>query len=141
MPFTTPRVIALAVWIAQNLFAHVPAGDQAAAAGALIGHLYPIWLKFRGGKGVATMLGVLLALWLTGGLIYAAVWIGLLLIVRISSVAGMAAAASAPVAAVAFGIEALFPLLLGFALLVVWKHRENIIRLGRGEEPRVGSTK
>ncbi|HYI43593.1 MAG TPA: glycerol-3-phosphate acyltransferase, partial [Sphingomicrobium sp.] len=83
---------ALAVWIAQNFFSQVPAGDQAAAAGALLGHLYPVWLKFRGGKGVATLLGVLLMLWATGGLIYAAVWIGLLLLVRISSVAGMAAA-------------------------------------------------
>jgi len=130
---------ALAVWIAQNFFSQVPAGDQAAAAGALLGHLYPVWLKFRGGKGVATLPGVLLMLWATGGLIYAAVWIGvLLLLVRISSVAGMAAAASAPISAAIFGIDALFPLLLGFALLVVWKHRANIARLRAGTEPRIG---
>ncbi|HYI42453.1 MAG TPA: glycerol-3-phosphate acyltransferase, partial [Sphingomicrobium sp.] len=66
-------------------------------------------------------------------------WIGvLLLLVRISSVAGMAAAASAPISAAIFGIDALFPLLLGFALLVVWKHRENIARLRAGTEPRIG---
>jgi glycerol-3-phosphate acyltransferase PlsY len=129
---------ALAVWIAQRFFPGVPLGDQAAAAGALVGHLYPLWLKFRGGKGVATLLGVLLMLWPTGGMIYAAVWMGTLLIARISSAAGMAAAVSAPVSAAAFGIEGLFPLLLGFALLVVWQHRENILRLRAGSEPRIG---
>lgn len=132
---------AAAVWIAQRFFPGVPAGDQAAAAGALVGHLYPVWLRFRGGKGVATFLGVLLVLWPTGGLIYAAVWAGLLLIVRISSVSGIAAALSAPAAAAILGVEALFPLLLGFALLVVWKHRENLARLRSGAEPRVGRAK
>ena len=130
---------AAAVWIAQYFFSGVPAGDQAAAAGAMIGHLYPAWLRFRGGKGVATLLGVLLVLWPTAGLIYAAVWVGLLLVLRISSVAGMAAAVSAPVSAIVMGVEALLPLLAGFALLVVWKHRENIARLRAGTEPRVGS--
>jgi acyl phosphate:glycerol-3-phosphate acyltransferase len=129
---------ALAVWIAQYFFPDVPAGDQAAAAGAIVGHLYPLWLLFRGGKGVATFLGVLLVLWPTGGLIYAAVWVGLLLLARISSVAGMAAAISAPVSAAIFGIQVLFPLLFAFAVLVVWKHRANIARLREGREPRLG---
>ncbi|MEJ7776924.1 MAG: glycerol-3-phosphate 1-O-acyltransferase PlsY [Sphingomicrobium sp.] len=132
---------ALAVWIAQRFFPAIPSGDQAAAAGALIGHLYPVWLKFRGGKGVATLLGVLLVLWPTAGLIYAAVWIIMLLLTRVSSVAGISAALSAPVSAAALGVQALFPLLLGFALLVVWKHRENIARLRAGREPRVGRAK
>ncbi len=132
---------ALAVWIAQRFFPDVFAGDQAAAAGAVVGHLYPVWLKFRGGKGVATLFGVLLVLWPIAGLIYAAVWMGVLLVVRISSAAGIAAAVSAPVSAAAFGVEELFPLLLGFALLVVWRHRENIVRLRAGTEPRVGRSK
>jgi glycerol-3-phosphate acyltransferase PlsY len=98
-----------------------------------------VWLKFRGGKGVATLLGILLGLqlWEAAG-VYAAVWILLLVMVRISSLAGIAAALSAPI--VAFAIESsYFPLLLGFALLVVWKHRENIVRLTKGIEPRIGS--
>ncbi|MFP5330586.1 MAG: glycerol-3-phosphate 1-O-acyltransferase PlsY [Alphaproteobacteria bacterium] len=129
---------AAAVWIAQNFMPGVPAGDQAAAAGALVGHLYPVWLKFRGGKGVATLFGILLVLWPTGALVYALVWLLLLLAFRISSVAGISAALSAPIAAVIIGNTALFPLLLGFALLVVWKHRENIARLRAGTEGRVG---
>ena len=129
---------ALAVWIAQRFFSVVPGGDLAAAAGAVVGHMYPVWLMFRGGKGVATFLGVLLVLWPTGALIFAATWVIALLILRFSSVAGMAAAASAPVSAIAFGVEPLFPLLAGLALLVIWKHRANIVRLRAGDEPRVG---
>jgi len=129
---------AAAVWIAQNYFQRASGADQYAAAGALIGHLYPLWLKFRGGKGVATLLGILTVLMPTAALIYALVWIGLLLIVRISSVAGIAAAVSAPVSAAMLGASALFPMLLGFAILVVWKHRANLARLKAGTEPRLG---
>jgi glycerol-3-phosphate acyltransferase PlsY len=106
----------------------------------MIGHLYPAWLSFRGGKGVATFLGVLLALYPIAALVYAVVWVGLLVTLRISSVAGMAAAASAPIVAIACGERALVPLLLGLAVLVIWKHRDNIRRLRMGEEPRVGKT-
>ena len=126
---------AAAVLVAQRLW---PDATNFAAAGALVGHLYPVWLRFKGGKGVATMLGILAPLFWQAALVYALLWIGLLLIVRISSVAGMTAAASAPVTAVVLGEQALFPMLLGFALLVIWQHRENIHRLARGEEPRVG---
>jgi glycerol-3-phosphate acyltransferase PlsY len=126
---------AAAVLIAQRIW---PDAVNFAAAGAMIGHLYPVWLRFKGGKGVATLLGVLAPLLPVAALIYAIVWIGLLLILRISSVAGMAAAASAPVTAAVVNEQALFPILLGFALLVIWKHRENIRRLAKGEEPRLG---
>jgi glycerol-3-phosphate acyltransferase PlsY len=67
------------------------------------------------------------------------VWLLLVLTLRISSVAGMVAAISAPVTAAILNDDALFPMLLGFALLVLWKHRENILRLKKGTEPRIGS--
>jgi glycerol-3-phosphate acyltransferase PlsY len=126
---------AAAVLLAQRLW---PDGVQFAAAGAMIGHLYPVWLKFQGGKGVATLLGVLAPLLWQGAAVYALVWAGLLLTVRISSIAGMVAAATAPLCAALLGRDELFPLLLGFALLVVWKHRANIQRLFAGTEPRIG---
>jgi glycerol-3-phosphate acyltransferase PlsY len=127
-----------AIVIAERLF-----GDESgplAATGALFGHLYPVWLKFRGGKGVATLLGVLIALLPVAAGVYAALWILLLLTIRISSVAGMTAAVSAPITA-AILHSSLLPMLLGFALLVLWKHRENIARLIAGQEPRIGRAK
>jgi acyl phosphate:glycerol-3-phosphate acyltransferase len=118
-----------------------PGSESFAAAGAIIGHLYPVWLRFRGGKGVATLLGVLIPLLPIAAAVYALVWLGLLLTVRISSVAGIAAALSAPIAAAVLGAKNLFPMLLGFALLVIWKHRTNIFRLRAGTEPRIGKGK
>jgi len=116
-----------------------PGAENFAAAGALVGHLYPVWLRFKGGKGVATLLGILIPLLPIGAVIYAVVWLGLLLLIRISSVSGMLAAASAPISAAVLGEQLLFPMFLGFALLVIWKHRENIVRLKAGKEPKVGS--
>jgi glycerol-3-phosphate acyltransferase PlsY len=118
-------------------------GDETAAfaaTGALIGHLYPVWLGFRGGKGVATFLGILIALLPIAAGVYAAIWILLLLTLRISSVAGMTAAASAPITASILH-SSLLTMLLGFAVLVIWKHRENIARLLAGKEPRIGRAK
>jgi glycerol-3-phosphate acyltransferase PlsY len=128
-----------AVLIAQRYLG--PETARVAAAGALIGHLYPVWLKFRGGKGSATLFGILIPLLPTAAIVYAVVWLILLLTIRISSVAGIAAAVSAPVTAAIMKDEALLPMLLGFALLVVWKHRENILRLRAGTEPRIGRIK
>jgi len=125
-----------AIVIAKRLF-----GDESAlpaAAGAMVGHLYPVWLKFRGGKGVATLLGILIPLLPIAAGIYAAMWLILLLTVRISSVAGMTAAASAPITA-ALLQSSYVPMLLGFAVLVLWKHQENIARLLKGTEPRIGT--
>ena len=115
--------------------------ESFAAAGALIGHLYPVWLRFNGGKGVATLLGILIALLPIAAVVYAVVWLAALLIVRISSVGGVAAAVSAPVTAAVLGDEYYFPMLLGFALLVIWKHRTNLFRLRAGTEPRIGKGK
>jgi glycerol-3-phosphate acyltransferase PlsY len=131
-----------AVVIAQQLWPGLEWSMAAivAAAGALLGHLYPVWLKFRGGKGVATFLGLLIPLLPVAAAIYAAVWIAALLIVRISSVAGILAAVSAPIAALALG-GGDFPVVLAFAILVVWRHHENIARLWAGTEPRIGRSK
>ena len=128
---------AAAVMIAQHFW---PEGVLFAAAGAMIGHLYPAWLRFKGGKGVATLLGVIAPLLPVAAMIYALVWLGLLLVLRISSVAGMVAAASAPFTAAVAGASGLFPIFLGFAILVIWKHQENIRRLVAGTEPRVGQS-
>ena len=126
---------AAAVWLVDGLF---PGCAQLGAAGAFLGHCYPVWLRFRGGKGVATLMGIVLALFWPLGLVYAAVWLGLLAALRISSAAGMAAAVSAPVAAAVLARFDLVPLLIALALIVVWKHRGNIERLLDGTEPRVG---
>ena len=111
-----------------------------AGMGAFLGHLYPIWLKFDGGKGVATLLGVVIGLSWEAGLIYAIVWIGALAIWRFSSVGGMLAALSVPVSAVLLGLYPWVPMFIGFALLVLWKHRPNIERLLAGNEPKVGNS-
>ena len=127
-----------AILIAQRLFG--PETGAFAATGALVGHLYPVWLKFRGGKGAATLFGVLIALLPIAAAVYAAIWILLLLTIRISSVAGMSAAVSASITAAVLH-SSFLPMLLGFAVLVLWKHRENILRLRRGTEPRIGRSK
>jgi len=127
-----------AVLVVQHLF---PGDEPLAAAAAFLGHCYPVWLGFRGGKGVATLLGVVLALWWPLGAIYAGVWLGMLAATRVSSVAGMLAAVSAPVAAAVMNRFDLVLLLLALALIVLWKHGANIGRLLDGTEPRVGESK
>jgi glycerol-3-phosphate acyltransferase PlsY len=132
---------AAAILLAAWLF---PETVQIAAIGALLGHLWPAWLKFAGGKGVATYFGIVLGFALAGELpwyvpaAYAAVWIGALALTRYSSLGGLAAAVAAPVAAAVSGRLDLALLFLGFTLLVFWKHRDNLGRLFAGTEPRVG---
>jgi glycerol-3-phosphate acyltransferase PlsY len=127
----------LAVLIAWPFF---PDGVAWAALGVVIGHCFPVWLGFRGGKGVATKMGVALALGWLLGLVYAVVWLGVLAITRISSLAGMSAAVAAPIAAALLGEMRFVPVLAALAALVLWQHRANIARLRRGEEPRVGKS-
>ncbi|KQU52930.1 glycerol-3-phosphate acyltransferase [Sphingomonas sp. Leaf339] len=124
-----------AVLIVERLF---PGEGVLAAAAAFIGHCYPVWLRFRGGKGVATLMGIVVALHWPIGIVYAVVWLSLLAGLRISAVAGMAAAISAPVAAALWGRFDLVMLLLALGLLVIWKHGDNIERLLAGTEPRIG---
>ena len=111
-----------------------------AGMGAFLGHLYPVWLKFKGGKGVATLLGIVVALAPLLGLIFAVTWLIVLALFRYSSVAGMLASISVPVAAAILGGYPSILMLAGFALLVIWKHRANLARLMAGEEPKVGAS-
>lgn len=123
----------LAVWLVERWF---PGCGGIAALGAVIGHCFPIWLRFKGGKGVATTLGVTLALAWPIGLAYAGVWLGMLGLTRISSMSGMAAALAAPIAAWYIGRDPTTLALI--ALLIIWLHRDNIRRLRAGTEPKVG---
>lgn len=113
-----------------------------AAGSAFLGHLFPVWLKFKGGKGVATFFGTLLAAAWPVGLVSAATWLIAAGLFRISSVAGLAAVAMAPLTALLLGLPHAIALLsLFMALLVYIRHEPNIRRLLRGEEPRIGGTK
>ena len=106
---------------------------------AVLGHCFPIWLGFKGGKGVATNAGVCFGLAWQLGAVYAVVWIGLLAITRISSVAGMGAVIAAAVAGWLFDWPTFGLVLTLVAVLIVFLHRANIRRLMAGTEPRVGS--
>jgi len=127
---------AAAVWLGSRLGGE--AGALAGAAGAFVGHVWPAWLGFRGGKGVATLLGTSLALFWPAGLAFAAAWAGVALVTRISSAGGMAGGFAAALLALLMGRQAVALLLLGLALAVLWTHRGNIARLKAGTEPRIG---
>lgn len=133
---------AVAVVLARHFVPEL--GDHAAmiaGAAAMIGHCYPIWLKFKGGKGVATLLGVSAALAWPIGLVFALVWVATVVMFRISSLGGMLGAVSAPIAALVMGNMVFAAGLAGLALIVLRRHSENIARLRAGTEPRVGASK
>jgi acyl phosphate:glycerol-3-phosphate acyltransferase len=112
---------------------------QVAALAAFAGHILPVWLRFRGGKGVATFLGVMLALNpMIGGAI-AATWLVVAALSRLSSLAAIAAAGSSSIWAFLLGLGPLFVLSLVFTALIYWRHGENIGRLRAGTEPKIGA--
>ncbi|HEY0958859.1 MAG TPA: glycerol-3-phosphate 1-O-acyltransferase PlsY [Novosphingobium sp.] len=119
----------------------LPQAAPLAALGAFLGHCFPVWLRFRGGKGVATMMGVSLGLAWPVGAAYAIAWLTMLAVTRVSSLAGMTAAIVAPLAALTLGLIELVPVLVALALLVLFLHRANIARLRAGTEPRIGGAK
>jgi glycerol-3-phosphate acyltransferase PlsY len=124
-----------AVLLVRLLF---PEAVVLAAAAAILGHCFPVWLRFKGGKGVATLMGVALGLAWPIGLAYAVIWLGMLALTRISSLSGMSAAVAAPLAALLTGHGEFAPVLVLLAILVLWLHRANIERLRAGTEPRIG---
>lgn len=131
----------LAVTLAPQLGGDPEQMMRLAALGAFVGHCYPVWLKFCGGKGVATLLGIALAFGWAYLLVFALVWLGMVVLFRFSSLGGLGAALALPVAAFWRGEVVLMFLFAALALLVVWKHRSNIGRLMRREEPKVGASK
>lgn len=111
---------------------------QVAALAAMIGHCYPIWLKFKGGKGVATFLGLMLALAWPVGIACCIVWLLAAAVTRTSSMGGLAAASASTILLVAMNYG--YALLLGIALTILLyvRHRANIIRIKAGTEPKIG---
>jgi acyl phosphate:glycerol-3-phosphate acyltransferase len=112
-----------------------------AALGAFVGHLYPVWLGFKGGKGVATLLGVLLGLFWPAALAFIVVWLATARLSRYSSLAGMLACATAPFFLLAMHQAGAAAFTFIMAILVLIKHRENIARLRAGTESRIGQKK
>ena len=127
---------AVAVLLARTFAAE----DEAQLAGlaALLGHCFPVWLGFRGGKGVATFLGILLALAWPVGLACCATWAFTALLSRISSLSALFAAGSSSLWMVLAGENAMIVLGAILTLLVFWRHSANITRLKAGTEPRIG---
>jgi glycerol-3-phosphate acyltransferase PlsY len=127
----------IAVLIARALLAEDAA--QMAGFAAFLGHCFPVYLGFRGGKGVATFLGTLLALWWPLGLAACAVWLAIARLFRISSLSALVAAVLTPGFAWGFGHPDLVILSLLLGILVFFRHKENIIRLLNGTEPKIGA--
>lgn len=128
---------AVAVILARHLLP--PGAEVFAALGAVLGHLFPVWLRFKGGKGVATFLGVCFALYWPVGALVAATWLGVALIWRISSLSALIAIALSSAYFLLFHQESYAALALLLSVLIYYMHRENIRRLLRGEEPRIGA--
>ncbi|MVA97682.1 glycerol-3-phosphate 1-O-acyltransferase PlsY [Nitratireductor sp. CAU 1489] len=129
----------------KGVFAVLIAGlygpDQAIAAGlgAFLGHLFPVWLGFKGGKGVATYLGVLVALVWQGALAFALAWLSIAVITRYSSLAALVAAIVVPVVLYLLNHVQAAELFTLMSLIVFFKHRANIVRLLKGTETRIGA--
>ncbi|MCI0343380.1 MAG: glycerol-3-phosphate 1-O-acyltransferase PlsY [Planctomycetales bacterium] len=123
-----------------------PTAAVTAGIGAIVGHLFPVWLKFHGGKGVAVAAGVFLVLDPTSTAVAGGAWLGAVLLTRFVSVASLCATAVFPAVRIlrdpgwAFGPGTLATIVgLGVCAIILWRHRANIARLRRGTEPRIGT--
>jgi glycerol-3-phosphate acyltransferase PlsY len=112
--------------------------ELAAGLGAFLGHCFPVWLRFRGGKGVATFLGILLGLHWPAMIFAALIWIGTAIVTRYSSLSALLASAAAPLLLLLFGQIATAALVALLTLIVWIRHRANLQRLLAGEETRIG---
>ena len=130
---------AVAVLIAMA-FAALDA-TQLAALSAFVGHCFPIWLKFKGGKGVATFLGILLAIAWPVGIAACLTWLVTAFALRISSLSALVAAVLAPIWAALLGYPTLSGLAAALALLILYRHGSNISRIIAGNEPKIGASK
>ena len=116
-----------------------PNAAMLAAFGAFLGHLYPVWLKFRGGKGVATYIGVLIGLFWPAAVVFCVLWLATAFTTRYSSLSALIAAFVTPLFLWWFGHPALASLFVVMTLLLFYAHRENIKRLQAGTENRIGA--
>lgn len=130
---------AVAVLLAREFGGEIAA--QIAALAAFLGHCFPVWLGFKGGKGVATFLGLMLALSWPVGLLACATWLATAVISRISSLSALVAASWSTLWCLLVGQGQVFFLTLALALLIIWRHHENLARLKAGTEPRIGGKK
>ena len=113
---------------------------QVSAASALMGHCFPIWLRFRGGKGVATFLGATIALSFIIGIICCFVWLFVAVVRKMSSLASLTSSASAPIAAIFLNHPNTILLLVLLMSIVFFRHKQNIDRIIKGVEPKIGKT-
>jgi acyl phosphate:glycerol-3-phosphate acyltransferase len=118
-----------------------PPTAVAAAAGAVLGHMYPVWLKFRGGKGVATYLGSLIGLAWPAAIAFAVVWLAVAVLMRYSSAAALAATLASPIAMAATGESSAAAVFAALSALIWVKHSANIVRLLNGSESKIGQKK
>jgi acyl phosphate:glycerol-3-phosphate acyltransferase len=128
---------AAAVLVANYCFG--PTAAAIAGFGALLGHIFPVWLKFKGGKGVATFLGVLIAMAWEVAAIFAIVWLAVAAITRISSLSAIIATVAVPIGGWILGYDQVAVVSALMAVVILIKHRGNIRRLLAGEEPRIGA--
>jgi glycerol-3-phosphate acyltransferase PlsY len=131
------------ILIIGQLFAVEPdleTAQSAAALGAFMGHVFPVWLGFKGGKGIAVFIGVLLALNPIAALVFVSAWLVTAALFKISSLAALVACLAVPVAMLVLGDLNLAILCGLLALIAYWTHRENIKRLIAGQEPRIGKS-
>jgi glycerol-3-phosphate acyltransferase PlsY len=114
---------------------------MAAALGAFAGHLFPVWLGFRGGKGVATFVGCIVGLYWPAALAFAVIWLAVAFVTRYSSLAGLVGAIASVIALAVLGRVQPAILTLAMTLMIFWRHRENIARLRAGTETRIGRSR